>query len=794
MKLLGATIAAGLTSAVALSPVAALGGVAVDRTNATMQSNLEDLTDGSAPGVTTITDANDNVIAWIYSQRRYEVDSTQIAQTMKDAIVSIEDRRFYEHNGVDIQGNLRAIATNLVAGGVEQGASTIDQQYVKNYLLLVTSNNADEQAAAVETSIPRKLREMRMASSIDESLSKDEILTRYLNLIPFGNGAYGIEAAARTYFGISAAELNVPQAAMLAGMVQSSSYLDPYTNAEAVVARRDQVLDAMVSTGTLTQEDADRFHLEPLGVLESPQGLPNGCINAGDNGFFCDYVLNYLASRGLDTDQLTRGSYTIKTTLDQNVQNAAHAAVSSQVPSSTYGVADVMNVVEPGTNSRRILAMTSSRDYGLDLEAGQTVLPQTASLVGNGAGSVFKIFTAAEALNQGYGLDTVLQVPTRYVAQGMGEGGASGCPAGSYCVENSGSYASSMTLRDTLAQSPNTPFVMLIEKLGVSNVVDLAVKMGLRSYTNEGSFDGESSIADYMKAHNLGSFTLGPTAVNALELSNVAATLASGGTWCEPSPLDSVTDDNGQEIYIERPACEQAISTDVANALANGLSQDATRGTAADAARAAGWNAPVAAKTGTTESHQSAAFMGFNSNFAAATYIYNDGTTISPLCTAPVSQCSYGSLYGGDEPAQTWFQAASALGASAGSLPAYDPAYNTGVAGTLSDKYRGKLAEDVRKELTGLGYDVTLQVSAGDGTAKDRVMRIDATPPLREGSKVTIYVSDGTRPRPTSTAPTTTTAPSASANSNISDLFGINEQDLNDLSDQIQSLLEPNAN
>lgn len=336
-RIVAAAVAAGAASALALSPIAAITGVAAARTSATMQSNLQDLTDGSAPGVSTILDNQSSPIAWLYSQRRYSVPSEAIPQTVKDAIVSIEDRRFYEHKGVDLQGNLRAIAANLFAGGVAQGASTLDQQYVKNYLLLVTSNNADEQAAATETSIPRKLREMRMASTIDKMLSKDEILTRYLNLVPFGNNSFGIEAAARTYFGISASELSLAQSAMFAGMVQSSSYLNPFTNAPAVIERRNTVLDSMVMNGYINQEEADLAKAEPLGVLDAPQGLANGCIAAGDSGFFCDHVLSYLNKKGLSTEQITKGAYTIKTTLDPQTQLAAHNAVTSQVNSQSPG-------------------------------------------------------------------------------------------------------------------------------------------------------------------------------------------------------------------------------------------------------------------------------------------------------------------------------------------------------------------------------------------------------------------------------------------------------------------------
>ena len=137
-----------------------------------MQSNLQDLTEGATPGVTTITDKNGTPFAWVFGQRRYEIKSEDIPQAMKDAIVSIEDRRFYEHKGVDIQGNIRAVLTNFVAGGVEQGASTLDQQYVKNYLLLATARTDEERQAATEQSIPRKLREMRMASAIADPVSQ----------------------------------------------------------------------------------------------------------------------------------------------------------------------------------------------------------------------------------------------------------------------------------------------------------------------------------------------------------------------------------------------------------------------------------------------------------------------------------------------------------------------------------------------------------------------------------------------------------------------------------------------
>lgn len=785
-----AAVVAGVAGALALAPVAGVAGVGIAHTNETMQSNLADLTDGTTPGVTTITDATGQPIAWLYDQRRYAVDNDEISQHMKDAIVSIEDHRFYEHDGVDIQGTARAMLTNVLAGGVEQGASTINQQYVKNYLIFIDAEDEAEQQAAVEQSIPRKLREMRMASDLDRNLSKDDILTRYLNLVPFGNRSFGIEAAARTYFGISAAELNIPQSALLAGMVQSSEYLNPYTNPEGATNRRDTVLRSMVANGYLDAEQAEAYIAEPLGVLDSPATLPNGCIAAGDRGFFCDYALTYLESKGVSREQLHEGGYTVTTTLDPQTQDAARAAATRAVDPMSFGVAEVINVVEPGRDSRNILAMASSRNYGLNLEAGETVLPQPSSLVGNGAGSVFKIFTAAAAIDQGMGLETVLDVPERYEAKGMGTGGAENCPPNTYCVENAGTYKDKMTLREALAHSPNTTFIQLIEDVGVPAVVDMSVKLGLRSYEEPGTFDGENSIAEYMKNANLGSYTLGPTAVNPLELSNVGATLASGGRWCEPNPILSVTDREGREIHLDRPACEQAVDEGVANALADGMAEDLITGTGARAASVTGWRGEAAAKTGTTESHLSSAFLGFNSGFAAAPYIYNDGTTTSPLCTSPVRQCGSGNLFGGREAAETWFNTANVLPAAVnGVLAGHDPKYDLGTTNAVLAEVVGMTEPEARRTLEDKGYRVEARTVDGE-QPRGRVERAVADGVLEPGGTVTLELSRGPAPAPApAPAPRETSPSPAPTSPALPQLPTITQEDLDDVANQLRDAL-----
>ncbi|MGV0408799.1 transglycosylase domain-containing protein [Corynebacterium resistens] len=716
-KLFAAILVGGLLLALAMVPFAGLSGWAVSATNKTMNSNVQDISaNDDLPRMSRVTDRNGSTLAYIYDQRRIEVSPDAISQSMKDAIVSIEDRRFFEHGGVDVRGTIRAAAANVTSGGVSEGASTLNQQYVKNYLLLVKADSTEQQAAAIETSIPRKLREMKMASELDKKFSKDEILARYLNLVSFGNNAFGVQTAAQTYFGANAKDLTVPQAALLAGVVQSTSRHDPFTNPDSARARRNAVLDAMASTGKISAEEAKKYKEQPLGVGKEPRRNTNGCIGAGNAGFFCDYVMQWLDSKGLDRDKIAKGGYTIRTTLDRPAQEAANKASKKHVSATAPGVASASNYVTPTKDGHEVLAMASSRNYGLDSKKYETVLPITHSLQGHGAGSVFKIFAAAKAIEQGAGLNTVLDVPSRLDVDNMGHGGAKNCPPTKYCVENAGPYKSTMTLKEALATSPNTPFISMVEKVGVKEVVDLAVKMGLRSYANKNSH-GDTSVAKYTTDNNLGSFVLGPNAVNPLELSNVAATLADHGRWCEPRPVLKVTDHAGKEVPLKKTECEQALNKDVADALANGMGADVSSGTAASAASSVGWSGLISAKTGTTETSYSAAFLGFTPKWAGSTYIFNDGGTSMNLCTAPVRQCAEGNLYGGNEPAQTFLETSKTGVSRYGGpgLPSYDRKYDSGTN-------PGKFASQKPSQSTTTNSNST-------APSRDRSSRSPNTPP-----------------------------------------------------------------
>ena len=756
VKLAWCCLLASVVAAALMFPFVGGFGLMSNRASEVVANGSAQLVQGEVPQVSTMVDAAGNPIAWLYSQRRFEVPSDQIADTMKLAIVSIEDKRFAEHNGVDWKGTLTGLS-GYVSGNVDtRGGSTIEQQYVKNYQLLVLAQTDAEKRAAVETTPARKLREIRMALTLDKTFSKSEILTRYLNLVSFGNGAFGVQDAAQTYFGIDASQLNWQQAALLAGLVQSTSTLNPYTNPDGALQRRNVVLDTMIENLPEKADELRAAKAQPLGILPQPNELPQGCIAAGDRAFFCDYVLQYLARAGISKDQVARGGYLIKTTLDPKVQDTVKHAVDDIASPTLNGVASVMSVIKPGKDSHPVLAMVDNRTYGLNGDVGETMQPQPFSLVGDGAGSIFKIFTTAAALDMGMGINAQLEVPGFFEAKGMGSGGAKGCPKETWCVRNDGSYRGSMNVTEALATSPNTAFARLIQEIGVPRAVDMAVKLGMRSYADPGtarSYDPDSneSLADFIKRQNLGSFTLGPIEIDPLELSNVAATLASGGVWCPPDPIDKVFDRKGNEVAVTTETCDQVVPEGLANTFANALSKDTVSGTAAGSASGAGWTLPMSGKTGTTEAHRSAGFVGFTNNYAAASYIFSDAPTPSDICSSPLRECGSGDLYGGYEPARIWFTALKPIATDFGDvhLPPTDPRYVDGGPNSHVPSVSGLTVDEARQRLKDSGFQVADQPTAvNSGSSYGTVVGTTPSGQTIPGSIVTINISNGVPPAP----------------------------------------------
>jgi membrane peptidoglycan carboxypeptidase len=298
-KLAAMIVVAGALVAGMLFPLVGGTGLAARNSASLLDALPVELTDATPAGNSRVLAADGSLITNFYAHNRTVVASDQIADVMKQALVDIEDSRFYDHNGLDVQGTLRAAVTNVAAGSVQEGGSTITQQLVKQ-TLLETADSAEERTAAVEQDgvegLSRKLREARLALALEETYPKDEILTRYLNIVYFGQGAYGIQAAAQRYFSVNAADLTLPQAAMLAGLVQSPTNDDPITNPENGQTRRNQVLQRMFDLGHLegtTPEQLAALMAEPVQV--APGVSPaNGCIDAAVGGFFCAFLQQYL--------------------------------------------------------------------------------------------------------------------------------------------------------------------------------------------------------------------------------------------------------------------------------------------------------------------------------------------------------------------------------------------------------------------------------------------------------------------------------------------------------------------
>ncbi len=406
----GTAVIAGVIGAAIAMP--AVGGVAAITNTAinSFDSLPKSLADPVLPQRSTIRDSEGDRMAYFYEQNRVVVPGKEIAQVMKDAIVAIEDSRFYEHNGVDVQGTLRAFVTNQQSGSVQQGGSTITQQLVK-MTLLNNAKNKDEEKAATEQTFSRKAREASIALALEKQKSKERILSDYLNIAYFGSGAYGVEAAAQTYFSKSAKNLSLVEAATLAGTVQQPGAFDPKRNPNDSQTRRNDVLHRMLELGYITDKQYQKAVKTKVKRTVKFKSFPNGCTYA-DDPYFCDFTLQYIRNESAfgktkraRIKLLENGGLDITTTLDPGDQNASQNAIESYVPTGDYSnKIAALSMVEPGTG--RIKAMAQNTRWGTKKEVGYSafnfnVKKKYGGILGVQAGSTFKVFTLAAALDKG---------------------------------------------------------------------------------------------------------------------------------------------------------------------------------------------------------------------------------------------------------------------------------------------------------------------------------------------------------------------------------------------------------
>lgn len=743
LRIVGLCLLAGLLVAGMMFPLVGGIGMASNQASDTVNSVSSNLVQSQVPMVTTITDKDGVPIAYVFDQNRFNTPPKDIADTMKAAIIAIEDRRFFEHNGVDWRGTARALMSNLSSSGSAlegQGASTLTMQYIKNYMLYAVAQNDAERAAAVESTPARKLREIRVALQLEKHLSKDEILARYLNIVFFGHNAYGVASAARTYFNTTPDRLTLSQAALLAGMVRSTNEYDPVEHPEQALDRRNVVLDEMTNVGSITRAQADAAKAEPLGIQRPLTGLTNGCVGAGPaDGFYCQYTLDYLAKVGFPEDKLRRGGYLIRTNLDRRASDIAKHAVNAEVPTDTPGIADAMSIVEPGRDRHAVRALVANRDYGIDADAGQTSYALPSLVQGFGAGSIYKIFTSAALLERGMGIMNPVPVYSSYTSRVFRDNG------GPYTVTNAGAYRTGyIPLQTALAISPNTTFVALEDRIGsIDPVVNMAYRLGMRESLNFHDAQGRT-IADAVKKEKRGSYTLGAEPTSPLDLANVGATLMSGGKWCPPTPIDAILDRNGHPVPVHEAPCEQVVPEGLANSLTVGLSKDdQPGGTSYAAAQAAHWNRPLLGKTGTTQNNRSAGFLGATPQYSGAVLVWPDGSHPAPICdTTPPRLCADGNIFGGKVPARTWFDAMGPLheGLPVLPLPPTEPRYVTG-AGPNVPNVIGQGENTAQLILERSGFRVNRVVSASNQPAG--LVAAESPMTAQPGDVITITVSDG---------------------------------------------------
>ena len=624
----------GVVTAGMLVPVAGPTALAAKSVPSVFNELPGDLQTVAPAEESQLLDSSGGVIAHFYDKQRIVVPSANIADVMKKAIVAIEDKRFYEHNGVDATGIARALVTNLGDSG-RQGASTITQQYVRNSLAErgYLEGDAEQVSAATEQTTERKLREIKYALALEKTQSKDEILTGYLNIAPFGPITYGVEAASQRYFSKSASELNYLEAALLAGLVQSPVQYDPLTHPEAAQERRDTVLATMLDQGVITQEEYDEGVATTVDSMLHPTVSSEGCSGAeSSKAYFCDYVLSQFledptfGATRIERERLlkTQG-ITIRTTLDPAKQDAAYASLTNAIPvGDASGLNDALVSLDPRTG--KVLAMAQNTTYGI--EAGQTMSNYSAD--GNfQVGSTFKVFTLLQWFKEGHSAyETVGSANTFYPNGSFKCDGRSITTEG-YQVNDLAGKTGTMNVVRATGQSVNQAFVNMASRVDFCSIFETAYDMGITE-------DGE--VPSPFPANILGSVSASP-----LQMASVFATIANSGQQCKPQSIESVTDRDENVLKEFAADCKEVISPDLANKTAALLT--ASAGQYYTSTRL-GDGRPFAAKSGTTDGHANTWLTGFTPSLATAVWVGHGDNSSQEVSGVVINGVYHSEIFG----------------------------------------------------------------------------------------------------------------------------------------------------
>lgn len=569
------------------------GGAYLYRLSQTLP-DLDSGREGDRTPRTSVVYASDgSVLAeWHGEQDRTVVDFDDVPPHVRNAVVAVEDERFFSHNGVDTEAILRALRVNSTSGEIRQGGSTITQQLVK---ILFTDG---------ERTLTRKVREVLLAYELEARENKDDVLETYLNTVYFGNGAYGVESAARHYFGKPAASLTVPEGALLAGVIRSPSRYGPIENPAEARKRRNLVLELMRKQGYLSEEEARTASRTEV-RLAPPRDVPDAAP------YFVEYVKQNLIDE-LGADKVYGGGLRVYTTLDPGLQRAAER--SARMLSGTGDPEVALAAVRHSDGA--VLAMVGGRDFKknqFNLAAQGIRQP----------GSAFKPFVLVAALEQGVSPQRVFSAMPYSVR----------VKDGIWNVQNyeNSRTTGSLTLQAATNWSVNAVYARLIMEVGPKKVAAVAKRMGIVT-----PIDPNPAIA-------LGGLTKG---VSPLEMASAYGTLANNGLRVPPHGILKVTDDKGRRVYTPEAGAARAVSRSVAVQASLMLHDVVERGTGTEA-RIGKW---AAGKTGTTQSYRDAWFVGWSGDVSTAVWVGY------PQAQVDMTNVHGVKVTGGSFPARIWAQ------------------------------------------------------------------------------------------------------------------------------------------
>jgi membrane peptidoglycan carboxypeptidase len=739
-KFLGVSVLAGALAAGLMVPFAGLAEFGTKKASESVESLPQEL-ETEPPAVRSrILAADGTLIATLYEQNRVPVPLSQISPIMRKAIVAIEDSRFYDHGALDAKGTLRALVRNKTGGSVQQGGSSITQQYVK-MSLIEKAQTAEQRQAATEVTYQRKLTELRYAVAFEKEFSKDQILERYLNLANFGDGSYGVQAAAQHYFRTTAKKLTLPQAALLAGLVKNPTGYDPTNNLTRAKDRRDVVLRRMQELGVITAKQANAAIKSPVINKKKILKVRNGCASSRFP-FYCDYVVSKLLDNPAlgrtpkDRDHfLKTGGLTVRTSLDPRIQRAAQASIKEHSKTTDTAVAAI-TVVEPGTGL--VKAMVQSKPHGNGKNQTAYNYNVEKSYAGGYGGfqngSTMKAFVLAAAIQKGLPLTYRINSPAQIDLSGKKFRTCTGFTRDpDYHPQNS-TRSGDLTMVEAARYSTNTYFLQLSQRTGLCAPATIAADLGMYNAQTLQPLD------------QVVSFTLGVGYVTPLMLSNAYATFAARGKYCTPVVITAVLDKTRKPIRTPSIDCRQAIAPEVADGVNRVLSAVMEPGGTGGRLNFGRWD--LAGKTGTIQDNLAVWFAGYTPNLAAAAVVADANLPYTNLMYRHTLDGEDISDPTGSGTAGPLWQTAMEKALKGMPLRRFVAPSNRVAKGDAADlpPVSGKSPDEAANVLRQAGFDVVISDEPVDSPEAEGTVAYtdprsrDGAP---QGSVVTIHVSNG---------------------------------------------------